>query len=630
MLEKWTKREHLEDEWERRFFIARLLLLGILLILFLRVFYLQVVKHKYYLKKAKERALATYVIKAPRGEIITADGVVVASNRAIFQLYLDLESLEDEEETLKKLSLILKEDYGVLKERFYLAKKVSFGRVLLKRNLSWDEVVRIKVRQYYLPGVIVEVEAERYYPYGEAYFHLLGYVSRITKEEYEKFKNFGYSPEDYVGKKGIEKLFERYLKGQNGRLEIERDAFGRLGKVVGRVEPIAGDDVILTVRHDLQMKAYELLKNKAGAIVALSPQDGSLLALVSMPSLDPNKFITGFEKGEWESIVSDPKKPLLNRALQAYPPGSTFKIITALAGLEAGIVKGPNWSVFCPGYFPFGSHTFRCWERRGHGMTNLIKAIAQSCDVYFYTIGARIEIDFLAEVARRFGLGELSGLGFEEEKRGLVPDRAWKKRRYNSPWTQGETVNVAIGQGSLLATPLQMARAYMAFANQGKLYKIYAVKMIKTKTEKIVYQETPQIERNINFNPDFWKWILDGLKEVVNSGTGKAARVPQIQVWGKTGTAQVVSLGRKTKALEHHAWFVSFAGNSTPEIVTAVFVEHGGGGGAVAAPLAGELYRAFYRLSPPPKPETQEEIPLEEAPPPVILPQEPEGRNGEN
>ncbi len=614
MFNKWHKKERLDEEWEKRVLIGKILLFIFLGILWIRLFYLQVIKHSYYLNKAKTRSIVSYVIKAPRGEIITSDGVVVATNRASFQLYLDLENLSDEEGILKKLSLILKEDYGALKERFYLAKKVSFGRVLLKRNLSWDEVARIMVRQYYLPGVIVEVEAERYYPFGEAYFHLLGYVGRISQEEYENLKNKGYSSEDLVGKKGIEKLYENYLKGVNGRIEIERDAYGRLGKVVGRIAPVAGDDLVLTVRHDLQMRAYELLKDRRGAVVVLSPRDGALLALVSMPAIDPNKFISGFEEGEWSSIVNDPKRPLLNRAIQAYPPGSTFKAITALAGLEAGIVKGPNWSVYCPGYFTFGSHTFRCWERKGHGTVGLRKAIAQSCDVYFYTIGSRIDIDFLAKIARNFGLGSLTGLNFPDEKGGLVPDTSWKQKKFKLPWYQGETVNIAIGQGYLLVTPLQMARAYMVFANGGNLYRVYAVKEVRSKDGKILYQEKPVLEKRINLRTDFHQWILEGLKSVVEEGTGKAARVPGITVWGKTGTAQVVSLQRKTKLTEHHAWFVSFAGNSTPEIVSAVLVEHGGSGGAVAAPVAGELYRTYYKLpSAFSKSEVKEEV-IEEVP----------------
>ncbi|MGB9760953.1 MAG: penicillin-binding protein 2 [Caldimicrobium thiodismutans] len=603
MFDKWQRRETLDEEWKKRFLIGKILLILILGILWLRLFYLQVIKHSYYLNKAKARSVVSYVIKAPRGEILTADGVVVATNRATFQLYIDLENLVNEENTLKKLSLILREDYGSLKERFYLAKKLSFGRILLKRNLTWDEVARILVRQYYLPGVIVEVETERFYPYGESYFHLLGYVARINREEYEAFKNYGYSSEDFIGKKGIEKIYEKFLKGVNGRLEIERDAYGRLGKVVGKIYPKAGEDLILTVRHDLQMRAYELLKDKRGAIVALDPKDGALLALVSMPSIDPNKFIVGFESEEWNRYVNDPARPLLNKAIQAYPPGSTFKPITALAGLEAGIVKGPNWSVFCPGYFNFGSHTFRCWEKKGHGSVGLTKAIALSCDVYFYTIGSRIDIDFLAKVAREFGLGEPTGLGFPDEKTGLVPDSAWKQKKFKSSWYQGETINIAIGQGYLLTTPLQMARAYMVFANGGNLYKAYVVREIRSKEGKILFKESPTLEKRVPINRDYYNWILEGLRKVVEEGTGKAARVPGIIVWGKTGTAQVVSLKKKTKTTEHHAWFVSFAGNSTPEIVSAVLVEHGGSGGAVAAPIAGELYRTFYKI-----PSSQKEI----------------------
>lgn len=593
--EKWIDRGNISQIWEKRLFFAKLLLLMLFLILWLRIFYLQIIRHPYYYKKAKARSVATYTIKAPRGEIITADGVVVATNRAIFQLYIDLDSVENEEELLKKLSLLLKEDFGLLKERYYLAKKRTLGRILLKRNLSWDEVSRLLVRQYYLPGMVVEVEAERYYPYGEAYFHLLGYVARIDEKEYERLKNKGYSPEDYIGKKGLEKQYEEDLKGKNGRIEIERDAKGRLGRVIGREEPAPGKDLVLTVKHNLQMGAYELLKDKRGAIVAISPRDGKVLALVSSPSLDPNKFIIGFEEKEWLNIVKDPNKPLLNRAIQAYPPGSTFKLITALAGLKSGVIKGLNWSVFCPGYFPFGNHIFRCWERKGHGSVNLIKAIAFSCDVYFYNVGARLDVDYLAQISRNLGLGKPSGLKLLGESPGLIPDREWKKRTFKTPWQQGESVILAIGQGYILTTPLQMAKAYMIFANGGNLWKPFLVSEIKS-NNKILYKEQPQLESKIEIEPPFLEWLKEGLREVVVSGTGKAAHVPGILVWGKTGTAQVVALSKKVKALEHHAWFVSFAGNNTPEIVLSVFVEHGGGGGAVAAPLAGEVYRIFYNL----------------------------------
>ncbi len=592
----FEKKEKIDEVWERRLYFYKIFIFICFFILGIRLFYLQGIKHKYYLQKAKARSVVTYVIKAPRGEIITADGVVVATNRAIFQLYIDLENVKEEEEVLKRLSLILKEDYGILKERYYLAKKTYLGRILLKRNLSWDEVSKILVRQYYLSGVVVEVETERYYPYGPVYFHLIGYVSRISREEYKTLKDYGYSSEDLIGKLGIERIYEKYLKGQNGKIEIERDAYGRLGRIVGKTLPVPGEDVIITVRHDLQIKAYELLKDRSGAIVALSPKDGGLLTWVSSPSIDSNTFVFGFEPEEWKKVSLDPKKPLLNRVIQAYPPGSTYKVITALAGLKSEIVKGLNWGVFCSGAYPYGNHIFHCWERKGHGWVNLIKALALSCDVFFYTIGSKIDIDLLAKESKALGLGELTGIGFPNEKAGLVPDRAWKKGRFKAPWHQGETIVVSIGQGYITATPLQIARVYMAIANGGFLYTPYFVKEIRTKRGKIIFQATPKLERKIEFNPKFLEWIKEGLKEAVESGTGRASYISGIKVWGKTGTAQVVSLQKKTKYLEHHAWFVSFAGNSTPEIVSAILVEHGGGGGAIAAPLANELYRAFYHL----------------------------------
>ena len=625
----YPDKTELEIIWKGRIFYVQVLLFVILFLLAGRAFQLQIIKHSYYLKKAKERTVATYIIRAPRGEIITTDGVAVATNRAVFQLYLDPESIEgEEEEVLAKLSKILKEDFGQLKERYYFAKKRYLGRVLLKRDLSWDEVSKILVRQYYLPGVFVEVEAERYYPYGEAYFHLLGYVSRIDRWEYQKLKDKGYSPEDYIGKTGIERLFEEYLRGENGRIEVERDARGRLGKVLGRVPPKAGKDLIINVNHRLQMTAYELLKDKRGAIVALSPKDGSLLAMVSSPAVDPNKYLSGFHPEEWKALMSDPKKPFLNRAVQPYPPGSTFKLVTALAGLQSGAIRDPKSSVFCSGSFPFGQKVFRCWERKGHGSVDLFKAIAQSCDVYFYTLGLKIDIDYLAKVARSLGLGYTTGLGFPEEKPGIVPDKAWKKKKFKQDWYGGDSIVVSIGQGYLTTTPIQMAKVYLVLANGGYRYKVNVAREVRDKKGRVLKRFEPVLEEKVPINPQHLSWLHEGLRQVVERGTGKAARVPGIQVYGKTGTAQVVALEKKRANLEHHAWFVSFAGNDSIDIVTSVLIEHGGHGGQAAAPIAGELYRAYYGLPLQRKQKEKEgeEEPSEESPLefPSILPHQEE------
>lgn len=586
--------------WRKRLFWAKILIIILFSILWLKLFYLQVVKHSFYYKKAKERSVVSYVIKAPRGEIITSDGVIVATNRAVFQLYLDPELIKyREDEVLYKLSKILNEDFGALKERYYLAKKTFLGRVLIKRNLNWDEVAKIMVRRYYLPGVKIEVEAERYYPYGEVYFHLIGYVSKITMEEYKKLKEKGYSMEDYLGKTGIERAFENELKGKNGVIEIERDAYGRLGKIINRINPVPGNELILTVHHNLQVKAFELLKGRKGAIVALSPQDGSILAMVSSPSVDPQKFIDGFTKEEWKEIVQSSDNPFLNRVLQPYPPGSTYKVITAIAGLKSGVIKNVNDTVFCPGYFRLGKRIFRCWEPKGHKNVNLIKAIAYSCDVYFYNVASKLDIDYLAKISQEWGLGKPTGLGWEEEKIGFIPTKRWKKETFNEPWYPGETVVTGIGQGYLLITPLQIARVYMAIANGGDLYKPYVVKIIK-RIDGTIVKIDPQIEKHLILDSQHLEWIREGLLEVVRIGTGRAAFIPGIIVAGKTGTAQLVSsFAKKNKSLEHHAWFVSYAGKSNPEIVSAVLVEYGGHGGATAAPIAQKLYKTYFGIKEP-------------------------------
>ncbi|WP_051920481.1 penicillin-binding protein 2 [Thermodesulfobacterium hydrogeniphilum] len=579
--------------WENRIAWAKALILVIFLILWGRIFYLQIIRHGYYYKKAKERSIVTYVVKAPRGQIITSDGVIVATNKAVFQLYVDVNVIKNkEDEILYKLSKLLGEDLGNLKEKYYLEKKKCWGRVLLKKDLRWDEIAKIMVRLYYLPGVIVEVESERYYPYKDIYFHLIGYVSRITKKEYLRLKDKGYSIEDFIGKRGIEKAYESYLKGKNGFIEIERDAYGRLGRIVARHKPIPGKDLILTINHKLQMEAYKLLKGKRGAIVALSPENGAILAMVSSPSLNPQKFVEGFNPKEWKRVILSKKKPFLNRALSAYPPGSTYKVVTALAALQNGIIKDISQTYFCPGFFKYGKRIFRCWKFKGHGNVNLIKAISESCDVYFYNIATKLDIDYLAKFSRKLGLGE-KVLNWPEEKEGLVPDREWKIKNKKEPWYPGDTINTSIGQGDLLVTPIQLVRLYMVIANGGYLYKAYLVKAIKDLRGKTI-KFNPVIERKININPRYLSWIRRGLIEAVKSGTGKEAFIPELLVAGKTGTAQVTS---KNSRLEYHAWFVSYAGRDKPEIVTVVFIEHGGHGGSSAAPIAREIYKAYFNIN---------------------------------
>jgi len=577
--------------WQKRLFKAKVLLLIVMGVVWLRMFYLQVLRHSYYAKKAKERSIVTYSVPAPRGNIITSDGVIVATNRAVFQLYIDVKAIKGKEDkVLYELSKILGENLGDLKEEYYLEKKRSFGRVLLKSNLNWDQVAKIMVRLYYLPGVRIEVEPQRYYPYKQVYFHLIGYVSRITKQEYLKLKNQGYSIEDYIGRRGIERAFETYLKGKDGYIEVERDAYGRLGRIVKQVKPEPGDDLVITVNHKLQEKAYSLLRGKRGAIVVLGVNDGRVLAMVSYPALDPEKFITGFTVKEWRRIIRSPYHPLLNRALAGYPPGSTFKVITAIAGLMSGAIKGLNQLVYCPGYLKYKGRIFRCWKASGHGWVNLTKAIVESCDVYFYDVATRLDIDYLAKVAREFGLGE-KALGWAEESRGLVPDRKWKMKVFHQIWFPGETLNVAIGQGALKVTPIQMARVYMAIANGGYLFKPYVVKkIIPFHGKPITF--APVLERKLNIPKKYLRWINRALVEVVREGTGREAYIPGLLVGGKTGTAQVTQVGRKKR--EPHAWFVSYAGKGRPQIVSTVFIENGGHGGSAAAPLAKKLYEFYF------------------------------------
>ena len=600
-----VNKQKVEETFQKRIIYAGYIFLFFFLILLFKLFYIQILKHEYFWRLAQERTFVRVSIPAPRGRIYDYKGVLLAGNRPSFNLYLDPFYIKGREtKVLKLLAELLEEDYGVLKEEYIYQKRQAYGEVLLRRGLDRDTVARIEARGYYLPGLKLVAQPERFYPFGKEFFHLIGYVSPITREELRRLKNKGYESQDFLGKAGLEKLFESELRGKKGELELERDAFGRIVKVVEERLPIPGKDLYLTVDSRLQREIFKLLKDRSGAVVVLSPKDGSLKALVSSPAPDANKFVEGFPHSEWERLRSDPKHPFLNKALQSYHPGSTFKPVTLLAALKAGLID-PEENLYCPGFYRLGRRLFRCWHRGGHGKVALVRAIAQSCDTYFYILGERLDIDYLADFARACGFGRPSGLGLPGEAPGLVPDRKWKKQKQKGPWHKGETLIMAIGQGALEVNLVQLTKFYAALANGGKLLKPYVVARLLSPEGEEIKDFGPVVEAELPVRPEFIAEIHKGLVEAVNSkhGTGKKARVEGILVAGKTGTAQVIRLKKKElKKKEEeipyeqrdHAWFVAYAPAEAPEIVVGVFIEHGGHGGSTAAPLAGKILKTYF------------------------------------
>ncbi len=600
--------DRIRDEEELDLFQHRLRTLWIFttivfLIFIFRLFFLQIIKGSYYRELAEKRSLKSISLPAPRGNIFDRRGLLLAGNAPSFALVIDQKVIKvGGDVILRRLAKLLGEDFPSIKQRYLLLRRhTKTDQVILKHDLSRDLVAKIEARRFYLPGVEIKVEPQRYYPLGPKVFHLVGYVSRISAKELVYLQDKGFTPEDFLGRAGLERQYEDILRGKKGRRLVEVDAQARIRRVVAEEPPLIGQSLILTIDSLIQQTAYQALGDVSGAMVVMDPRDGRLLAMVSRPAVDPNCFVKGFSPKEWKAVIHDIRHPLINKALASYPPGSTFKVVTALAALKKGVIS-PSTTVKCPGYYRLGRRIFRCWKIGGHGNVNLIKALAYSCDTYFYYLGEQVGIDFLSRMARQCGLGEVTGLGFKEESPGLVPDRYWKWKVYKRAWQKGETLNVAIGQGALRITPIQLARLLSAIVNGGNVYHPWCVARIIDPYGQVVEENGHKKERTLPIDPLFLKYIKKGLVEAVNDreGTGRAAALEGITVGGKTGTAQIVRMKRRihSKKLPYlkrdHAWFMAYAPAQSPEIVVVVFVEHGGHGSSVAAPIAGKFLKAYF------------------------------------
>jgi len=463
-------------------------------------------------------------------------------------------------------------------------------------------VVALESHQLDLPGVTLRTRPRRSYAQGVMTAHVLGYMGEIGSRQLKLLKDQGYAVGDEIGQYGLERRWEEMLRGQSGGQQFEVDALGRRVRVLHEVPDVPGYTVTLTLDRDVQQAAFEALDGKEGTIVALDVQNGAILAMVSTPAFDPNAFARGIKPAEWRGLITDRLRPLSNRAIQGqYPPGSTFKIIMAIAGLEEGTLQ-PEAYISDPGYYFFGNRSFRDWKKGGHGSVNLHKAIVESCDVYFYQVGQRLGVDRIAKWARAFGLGEKTGAALDDEKGGTIPDSEWKRKRYRQPWFPGETLSVSIGQGYVTATPLQLVNLMAALANGGTLLRPRLVSKVESVDGAVVREYGPEKIRKIELQQTTLDRVRTALADVVRApgGTGGTARSSIVDIAGKTGTAQVVEMKGgyvKTEQLAYfnrdHAWFVSYAPVENPRIAVVVLVEHGGHGGDAAAPLAKKVIEKY-------------------------------------
>jgi penicillin-binding protein 2 len=554
-----------------------------------QLWYLQVLEGGRMHELSEKNRIRVRPVAAPRGILFDRNGLALVDNRPAFTLSLIPREMEDRDSVLARLAVLLKMPVGDLVEALERVPADSIRPVRVRRGLSLEDVTKVEERKLELPGVIVEVEPQRVYPTSTFAAHLLGYVREVNDEQ---MKQGRYRRGDMIGQSGLERLLDEYLRGRDGGERIEVDAMGRPVQVMRREEPDPGAQVITTIDRRIQEIAEQAMTGRAGSVVVLDPRNGDVLAMTSSPAFPLDRLTGNIDRDEWVRLVKDPMAPLMNRALQGqYPPGSVFKIVVAAAGLQEGSLA-PMDRVYCNGEFSLGQWTFRDWKKGGHGHMDLRSAIAHSCDIYFYQAGLKVGGDAMARYAHAFGLGAPTGIDLGGERFGLVPFSP-SRPRTKRPWQAGDTVNMAIGQGQLLVTPLQVARMLGAVANGGILWKPRLVQRVERADGTLAYSSSSKMTERAELSPVVWAFLRNALTAVVKEGTGTAARVPGLDIAGKTGTAQTISKSDSSKG-QDHAWFASFAPADDAQVVVVVFVERGGHGGEVAAPIARQIYEAIF------------------------------------
>jgi len=592
-------------------FVAAFIVL-IFAIFVLRLFQLQLIEGEKLGRLSAKNSVRTVRLEAPRGDIVDREGRILATTRPAFGVQVIPNDLQRRERTFDALGMLLDEKPETFETLVgHPRGRARFAAVRISSDISYDELARVESHRYALPGVITDVEPRRHYVEGDLAAHTLGYIGEIQSRQLEQREYADYHSGEVIGQAGVEKLYERDLRGRQGGRNVVVDVAGRIVDVLDAEEPVPGGTLMLTLDLDLQRVAEDAFlpdvlgePSKMGAVVVLDVNNGDVLALVTKPSYDPNDFPGGIDAKTWNELTTDEWRPIQNRAISGqYPPGSVQKAFVAAAALEAGIVD-PEETVFCPGHFRLGNRTYRCWKRGGHGSVDLRQALKASCDVYFYQIGLRLGVDRLAEFLRGFQLGQKTGIALGQERSGLVPTEAWKQSRFGEPWVKGETVSASIGQGFNLVTPLQLAVAYAAIGNGGTVLRPRLVREIVDREGDVHPGPAVEVLGKVPVAPEHLARVVDALEAVVGEtgGTALRARVDGVRIAGKTGTAQVVRM-KHVEDLEgdeiplrfrDHAWFAAFAPLPQPEIAVVVLVEHGGSGGAVAAPIAQKVLARYF------------------------------------
>ncbi|MDF1553464.1 MAG: penicillin-binding protein 2 [Deferrisomatales bacterium] len=604
----------LRSQLRTRFLLCLLAVATLFGTLLVRLAYLQVIEGSRYRYLSENNRIRLERLPAPRGMILDRNGVILADVRASFDAYgvpAELPPSEQRQEIYQQLSQVLELPEEQIRAVYEGRGPARWKPRLLKRRLARAEMARLEVHRLELPSMLVQANPVRHYPAGSLLGNTLGYVGEISGQELGTPAYAEYDAGDFIGRSGLEMAWEGTLQGQAGGQQVEVDVHGRTLGVLAARSARPGRNLVLTIDQRLQRAAEQALDGQVGSVVALGVGSGDVLAMVSVPALDPNPLAEGMSEARWKELSSDPRHPLQNRPHQGvFPPGSTFKIAAALAGLAEGSIT-PKTQVLCTGEYHFAGRGYRCWKKTGHGLVDLERALVESCDVYFYQLGLDTGVDAIHRWASELGLGSPTGIDLPGENSGLLPSKAWKRRARNEPWYAGETLSISIGQGYVLATPLQLAQMIAAVANpQGLRLRPRIVARIEdgdgTQVEEIPRREAATLP----FRATHLELVRRALRGVVagDHGTGSRAEVEGFPVAGKTGTSQVMRLSRDQKYEEDkipweqrdHALFVCYAPSDDPEIAVAVVVEHAGHGGAEAAPVAQRVIEAYRELRAPP------------------------------
>ncbi|MGE0754473.1 MAG: penicillin-binding protein 2 [Alphaproteobacteria bacterium] len=565
-----------------------------------RLFYLQFMQSEEYTTLSENNRIKLQLIAPQRGRILDRNGMPMVTNNHNYRLFVDYSSLIRETylASMEKLHSLL----PFTEKTFEEIRKKRFSPVthpsLLRDHLTWEEVSLVELHKLSLPGVFIDMGQIRHYPFAEKFAHLTGYVGAVSEKDLDQEDQpLLRLPDFKIGKNGVEKMLEQELRGTAGLRQLEVNVHGIPVREISRRESIPGKDIRLTIDNRLQEFAADRISDQSASVVAMEVDTGNVLTLTSIPAYDPNSFSKGIGSKEWKSLNADKKSPLMNKSISGqYPPGSTFKMVVGLAALEADIIKPWN-TVYCPGHFTLGNHTFKCWKAGGHGTVNFHQAVQQSCDVFFYTVAERMGVERYAEMARRFGLGQHYDIGLPSEKTGIIPDPDWKMRSYGQRWTGGDTINCSIGQGYVLSTPLQLAVMTARMASGRQV------------TPRLWFnegEETP-VFQPVQVSDVLLEANREAMVAVVNepAGTAYGSRIHEAHMAfaGKTGTSQVRKITQRgvnqnTLPWEyrHHALFVGFAPWDKPKYAVSVLVEHGGGGASAAAPVASDILRKIQEL----------------------------------